>query len=115
MNLNLEGVAKAVYVGFLLILWAVLIKLGIRDDVLIDVIKALIGVVVGWHGINEWGGVRRAAQPRVGVATLGGYQPDDGPRGDPPVPRAVVTNFTVSAPAGVRAADIHAPPPGAQL
>ncbi|PFH29159.1 hypothetical protein [Burkholderia sp. JKS000303] len=63
MNLNLEGVAKAVYVGFLLILWAVLIKLGIRDDTLIDVIKALIGVVVGWHGINEWGGYRRAAAP----------------------------------------------------
>ncbi|PFH13056.1 hypothetical protein [Burkholderia sp. JKS000303] len=88
MKLNLEGVAKAVYVGFLLILWAVLIKLDIRDDTLIDVIKALIGVVVGWHGINEWGGYRRAAQPLVGVATLGGYQPVDGPLGDPPAPRA---------------------------
>lgn len=70
MNLNLEGVAKAVYVGFLLILWAVLIRLGISDAVLIDFIKALIGVVVGWHGINEWGGTRRAAAPLTAPDTL---------------------------------------------
>jgi len=63
---------------------AALIKLGINDTTLIDVIKALIGVIVGWHGINEWGGARRAAQPVVGVATLGGYQPVAGPLGNPP-------------------------------
>lgn len=84
MNLNPEGVAKAVYVGFLLILWAALIKLGINDSTLIDVIKALIGVIVGWHGINEWGGVRRAAQPVMGVATLGAYQPVSAPLDNPP-------------------------------
>jgi hypothetical protein len=61
MNLDLEGVAKTVYVGFLLILWAVLVKLGIRDEVLIDVIKGLIGVIVGWHGLNRLPGYRRAA------------------------------------------------------
>lgn len=61
MNLNLEGVAKAAYVGFLLIMWAALIKLGINDPMLIDFIKALIGVVVGWHGINQWGTPRRGA------------------------------------------------------
>ncbi|MBY4799886.1 hypothetical protein K6W78_07705 [Burkholderia cepacia] len=114
MNLNPEGVAKAVYVGFLLILWAALIKLGINDSTLIDVIKALIGVIVGWHGINEWGGVRRSAQPVVGVATLGGYQPADVPLGDPPAPRATVTNNVTMPPSAARAPEVPATPPGAQ-
>ncbi|WP_124669133.1 hypothetical protein [Burkholderia seminalis] len=114
MNLNPEGVAKAVYVGFLLILWAALIKLGVNDSTLIDAIKALIGVIVGWHGINEWGGVRRAAQPVMGVATVGGYQPVAGPMGDPPAPRAAVTNNFTVQPGAARAPEVPAAPPGAQ-
>ncbi|KVN08200.1 hypothetical protein WT09_30725 [Burkholderia stagnalis] len=102
MNLNLEGVAKAAYVGFLLIMWAVLDKVGIHDPVLILTIQGLIAAIVGWHGVNQLPGYRRAAEPLASVATLG----------EPPAPRAAVTNaFTM--PAAARATDIPAPPPGA--
>ncbi|RQZ08888.1 hypothetical protein DF105_00865 [Burkholderia stagnalis] len=98
MNLNPEGVAKAVYVGFLLIMWAALDKVGIHDAALVLAIQGLIAAIVGWHGVNQLPGYRHPPEPRMAVATLGGYQPVDGPLGDPPVPRAAVTNtFVVPA------------------
>ncbi|AOJ62504.1 hypothetical protein WJ32_08555 [Burkholderia ubonensis] len=60
MKLDLEGVAKAAYVGFLLIMWAVLDKVGIHDQVLVLTIQGLIAAIVGWHGINQLPGYRRA-------------------------------------------------------
>ncbi|KVV12425.1 hypothetical protein [Burkholderia ubonensis] len=113
MKLDLEGVAKAAYVGFLLIMWAVLDKVGIHDQVLVMTIQGLIAAIVGWHGINRLPGYQRAAEPLVSVATLGGYQPVAGPIGEPPAPRATVTNtFTMPA-AAARASDIPAAPSGA--
>jgi hypothetical protein len=61
MQINLEYVAKAIYVGFLLVMWAVLDKIGINDMKLIGTIWALIGTILGWHGLNNPPGANGAA------------------------------------------------------
>jgi hypothetical protein len=65
MQLNLEGVAKAFYVGFLLVMWAVLDRLGINDPVLIKAIQAVGLSILGWHGINNWPGYKNAGNAAI--------------------------------------------------
>jgi hypothetical protein len=65
MQLNLEGVAKAFYIGFLLVMWAVLDKMGINDPLLFKAIQAVGLSILGWHGINNWPGYKNAGNAAI--------------------------------------------------
>lgn len=70
MNLDLEAVAKAVYVGLLLLFVAALDRLQINDPVLRNTALGLIGTIGVWHGVMKATGASSAVQTLQQVLAL---------------------------------------------
>ena len=98
MNLDLEAVAKAIYVGLLLLFLAAMDKLQINDPVLRNAAFGLIGTITTWHGVMKFTGANSAVQTLQQMLTL--MQPSPA--------TAQTSVVTVSAPVASFAG--HVPP-----
>jgi len=94
MNLDLEAVAKAVYVALLLLFIAALDRLQINDPILRNTAFGLIGTIGVWHGFMKATGAGSAVQTLQQVLAL-----------VPPAPSTAVTGAATA---------VQQPPVGAQ-
>jgi hypothetical protein len=70
MNLDLEAVAKAVYVALLLLFIAAMDRLQINDQILRNTAFGLIGTIGVWHGAMKVTGAGSAVQTLQQVLAL---------------------------------------------
>jgi hypothetical protein len=70
MNLDLEAVAKAVYVALLLLFIAAMDRLQINDPILRNTAFGLIGTIGVWHGAMKVTGAGSAVQTLQQVLAL---------------------------------------------
>jgi hypothetical protein len=61
MNLDQEAVAKAVYVGLLLLFIAACDLLHVNDTILRNTAFGLIGTIATWHGVMKFTGANNLA------------------------------------------------------